>query len=814
MVLGFEIGELWCARMDKRPLLRFLQLYCSPSYKDEHKLLVRPNNVENQKEHNHQFSPIICRCVCEGGQIVWSNTRALKGLTGRKDLLLNTAVGVPACTVGNDLVILVLYSVKNIQMNPTAVEVLCNIARISALGGGGFLPASQAATCKVANTEHFVGVWDMVELISKYLGEVAFHVLPLTKMYQFFDYQEYSTFKEVLNDKLIMAQATQRTSDSDDGMGPNTLLLKQNGEDGKDGHRRARRHSFDLPTLTTQTSTANLPALANLANHVDDFTQGEDMDGKTKSEGESSSSKKKSGGEASSKMYIDASLCYKKNPTALHEFMMALLGMSKFRVAELWFQSERFNQGEMYIAAALHQGRDEGYKKWTMDGKSLRMKSGQDLVGQALQEGRPCLDENYHCHKDAESSYPRGKTASEIPLRTAMAVPLPGSNDRPSGVLAIYSPEAFSLNPAIVGFVQKAVNVLLTNVWDRKILNMMDVESIMNTPENVLVEWVASNVKAAALTPNHTQLAPDKVKSSGSSSSSSSSLGQQISVTVSAGKERTGNLGDPFSLKLNLMGSLGDKAGGGGVGPFGSFGVGGKGSKEPGEGVDLSDDGYDCGIEEGFPQAAYNKVQEARGDGGGGGGGRSKRRSTGAKRDYSYSDAYAGAALLAERLKICKSQHCQQPAAGRSPFCAAHSDTRRCQYPGCTKCAQGATKFCIGHGGGRRCTFAGCTKGARDKNFCAAHGGGKRCTHMSCTKSAVGGSGFCTAHGGGKRCQVPGCTKSSQSSTMFCVRHGGGRKCIARGCTKVARGRTDYCASHGGVGGIATDMPLDLGAVR
>ena len=98
-VLGFEIGELWCAGTTKRPILRFLQLYSSPSYKDEHKILVRPDSVENQKEHNHQFSPMICRCVCEGGQIVWANTRALKGLTGRKDLALNTAVGVPACTV-------------------------------------------------------------------------------------------------------------------------------------------------------------------------------------------------------------------------------------------------------------------------------------------------------------------------------------------------------------------------------------------------------------------------------------------------------------------------------------------------------------------------------------------------------------------------------------------------------------------------------------------------------------------------------------------------------------------------------------------
>ena len=129
-------------------------------------------------------------------------------------------------------------------MNPTAVEVLCNIARISALGGGGFLPASHSVTCKVANTQHFVGVWDMVELISKHLGEVAFHALPLTKMYNFFDYQEYSTFKEVLNDKIIMAQSTERATPKDDDIGPSMLLLKGNQEDEDERtSRRTRRHS-------------------------------------------------------------------------------------------------------------------------------------------------------------------------------------------------------------------------------------------------------------------------------------------------------------------------------------------------------------------------------------------------------------------------------------------------------------------------------------------------------------------------------------------------------------------------------------------
>ena len=103
---------------------------------------------------------------------------------------------------------------------------------------------------------------------------------------------------------------------------------------------------------------------------------------------------------------------------------------------------------------------------------------GQDIMGQALQENQPCLDENYNNHFEAGKSYPRAEIARDIPLRTAMAVPLPGSDGGPSGVLVLYSPNSFAMDPSNIGFVQKAVNVLLTNVWDHKILDMMDVESI------------------------------------------------------------------------------------------------------------------------------------------------------------------------------------------------------------------------------------------------------------------------------------------------------------------------------------------------
>ena len=151
---------------------------------------------------------------------------------------------------------------------------------------------------------------------------------------------------------------------------------------------------------------------------------------------------------------------------------------------------------------------------------------------------------------------------------------------------------------------------------------------------------------------------------------------------------------------------------------------------------------------------------------------------------------------LGVKVKICRMEGCNDPAAKRTPYCSKHSGPRKCEFQGCKKCAQGRTRFCIAHGGGRRCMHPGCNKGARDKKFCASHGGGRRCNIDNCNKLAVGGGHKCTAHGGGRRCQSDGCNKSAQSSSSFCVRHGGGRKCKFENCKKVARGKSGLCMSH------------------
>mmetsp|Transcript_33406 Transcript_33406/g.48421 ORF Transcript_33406/g.48421 Transcript_33406/m.48421 type:complete len:1032 (-) Transcript_33406:413-3508(-) len=220
-VLDFDIGELWCARKEagKNPTLKFIQLYTSDTYVDFHSLLIHPvERKQNQgidDEEEHRFSPIICRGVCDGGQIVWANTRESKGLTGRSDLPLNTAVGIPIGSIGDDLYILVLFAVRLNEMTPSAVNYLCTVCKAvispysTSNNNGennlsdtpsGFLRASKAGrfvnnvTITAANTQNFVGLWDISKLIQKYSSEVEFHLLPLGTLEKFFDYQEVLLF--------------------------------------------------------------------------------------------------------------------------------------------------------------------------------------------------------------------------------------------------------------------------------------------------------------------------------------------------------------------------------------------------------------------------------------------------------------------------------------------------------------------------------------------------------------------------------------------------------------------------------------------
>jgi len=782
-VLNFDIGELWVARRlkDQGPTLRFIQLYTTPDYQDFHNLLVRPTCPANQTEEKHRFSPIICRCVCDGGgqvggQIVWANTRKLEGLVGSTDVPLNTAVGMPICSVGGDLCILVLFAVHSIPMTPNAIEFLLSIARAaSSSGDEGFVPASLSTPVTAPNNASFVGLWDMQELLHTYSRDVAFHLMPIGKLQAFLDYKEtnslvefFNEFKQVrdkgFNQKQL--QALQK------GSNHNLQLLLKYGRD------RSLSESSTSSTFwfnSDETSSEETSSITSASSSVSSAPSSKDENTSSFSEDDGGpgafalelddasddsavSSNSLITAQSMYSVPIDSRSSYKQDPSRFHEFMVAILGMTIFHAAELWFVSEKSAQPELYVVAALY--RDKALQGWTTQAKDLRLKAGQDLPGQILKTAQPYWDGKYNTHGDKDaadgvSSNIRSALAAEIGIHTAFGVPLPGPRGV-SGVLALYSKQVVQPEPLMVSMVQKAAQILSAGALDLKMLASIDIESIVYNPNALLQSWTCVGGDEKRVT-----------------AMQSPSLAETV-------------------VKVNFMGTRQNLVAGQGDDP--NIEIGPESHKRSSSGRKrfadalLAEDGFE--VLDSFPAFGGDRPKKSKRGG-----------------------VSAGASSSA---RVCKIQDCGNVASSRSPYCSDHAGTRRCQFgvgtaAECTKCAQGATRFCLGHGGGRRCTFPGCDKGARDKFFCAGHGGGRRCTTPGCTKSAVGGSGHCTAHGGGKRCQFKGCGKSAQSSTSFCVRHGGGRKCIAPGCTKVARGRTEYCAAHGGARAALSAADADDG---
>ena len=120
--------------------LRFVQLYTSKSFESRRGELVNPpeqpdsagirrtSSTENLQKH--VLSPRLVDAIAQTTQVVWANTRKQEGLTGRSDIRLQTAVGMPVAmdTAGN-MCIVVMFSPNNIQSSDEAMEYLQSLSR-------------------------------------------------------------------------------------------------------------------------------------------------------------------------------------------------------------------------------------------------------------------------------------------------------------------------------------------------------------------------------------------------------------------------------------------------------------------------------------------------------------------------------------------------------------------------------------------------------------------------------------------------------------------------------------------------------------
>lgn len=480
-----------CIVIGQRPTLKFIQLYTSPTYQDFHSLLIRPEiNSLKSDDEKHRISPIvsqsyklclltheydlsflqICQGVCDGGQIVWASTLILEGLIGRKELPLNTAVGMPICSIGDDLGIMVLFSVEQIAITPNSIEFLGCLSRAASENIAGFIAPSLTTPVSPANVEQFIGIWDIYELIKKYSSDISFHILPMAPLQSFFDYQETMTFRDLCSDMDTSVENMQEKESK-----------KLHVADFTEFQQKSDTNSYDFsgPDLLIpggKSFRMGFSKGASMNDAVFDDDNGPYFGNYLGSECSHDS-------QSNEKIYtIDSRDSYRKSPTRFHEFMIALLGMTIFDVAELWMMSERTQ--ELHVVAALH--RDGLMQKWTSVGRNLKLRRGEDIPGQVLETSQPFWDNRYDkkTMNDA-SKYPRSALAAEIGVKTALGIPLPGFKGT-CGALTLYSRSEVDVEPLIANFVTKAIQLISAGSIESKTLSRIDIENLVYSPKNLV----------------------------------------------------------------------------------------------------------------------------------------------------------------------------------------------------------------------------------------------------------------------------------------------------------------------------------------
>lgn len=508
------------------PFLRFIQLYTSPTYEDFHSLLVQPDaathgdqNGSGHDEEKHRFSPIICRGVCDGGHIVWANTRISEGLTGRIDLPLNTAVGVPICSIGNDLYILVLFAVGLISMTPQAVEYLTTIARAVTEGSDGFLSASFSSTISVspAKTEDFVGIWDINELVRKYGTEVEFHVFPVGKLQKFFDCHEILLFCDLFMDfKLTrdgrftvkqlesLRETFRQTRERSDSFGSDASRGWDIENDFTVSSAEASRRI--QPPVEDVTNSSSVAAAASsipaFTGHVANSSS-TGFSNEVESNGEMASSGDNSAGHGvysadlnslemdaddqeegprlarsasmdnignqdinKSVLHIYAHMTYKLSQCRFHEFMIAVLGMTVFEASELWLVNER--KSELQLVAAVY--RSASMQQWIALSETLRLKIGVDLPGRVVDTGTSHWEADYSKLNSTDGEVDlRTDAARENGVHMAFGVPLPGLRGICGAVVFYSSRKNFAPESLLILLIERAVQLMATSSLDSTI---------------------------------------------------------------------------------------------------------------------------------------------------------------------------------------------------------------------------------------------------------------------------------------------------------------------------------------------------------
>jgi len=439
--------------------LRFVQLYTSKSYANRRPMLVRPTDEEENYNvqvngsttedstsdlEKHVLSPTLVDAISKTAQFVWAHTKKMEGLTGRSDIRLQTAVGMPvAVDKDGNMCVVVMFSPNNIQSTDSALEYLQNISR-SATSTSSFpalLPAFDPKQGLISlDHHHHSSQREALPLLSHVLSDgVVTRFVPLDE--NSIDKNQPLSLPEVHSDQDLES---------------------------------APRDCFGIPML---------PAIAELGNSI---IIREDINGGTSSDPFDEASygvwstimqtvnniesinvmEEQESGITIQYNSVKTQILTKKSKhpymnierqQRLEEFASAFLDVSIFDLAEVWIPTGQ-NSDCLGLNSSVKTVNNNALLNEfaTASGKCL-IKFWSGAVGRAYSSGNPVWSFNQEVFSDTG----RLHLLQQAKVETVLAVPVfSGRSKTPAFVFCCYSFVRSGSVPFVLKFVQQALKLL------------------------------------------------------------------------------------------------------------------------------------------------------------------------------------------------------------------------------------------------------------------------------------------------------------------------------------------------------------------
>jgi hypothetical protein len=393
--------------VSRKNKLRFVQLYTSKSYENRRNMLVRPaDEEENYKAkfngddisdedsisnlQKHALSPTLVDAISKTAQVVWAHTRKSEGLTGRSEMRLQTAVGMPvAVDREGNMCVVVMFSPNNISSTDDALEYLQSISRSATSSTiPCLLPAFDPKQGLISLPHHHQSTIDVLPMLNNVLSDgvttrlVSLDENPMVESQMSIpevhsDHDLESAPRDCFGIPMLPAVA--------ELAGSTSKRSEEYGEATTDVFDEA---SYGVWSTIMQSLDDSPPHAWNAADPIPVSNMGK--------------------GSFHSRMDTSSDATAPTKPCMaierqerLQEFASAFLEVSVFDLAEVWLPLEQGTDALSLVKSVMSTNSNSSLNFFTMESEKRLIKHWSGAIGRAYSSGNPVWSFNKVSQKDS-----------------------------------------------------------------------------------------------------------------------------------------------------------------------------------------------------------------------------------------------------------------------------------------------------------------------------------------------------------------------------------------------------------------------------